>query len=131
MYYYIIVALVAIVFFIAIVVYMNYSITTKKSSVYPPIANTCPDFWLVDMSGNCIVPSLTVLDGNRGTFTKQLASKSPQTFGYVDLSGGTEVIDFNHVNWGSLGSSTLCNKNKWANTYGIAWDGVSNYTGKC
>lgn len=136
MYFYLIVVLIAILFFSLIVVYLNYNISNAlTSSVYPPVKNACPDFWSADASGRCIVPSITVPDGNWGTFTsaQALSSNTPLTYGYMPASAnqGVEVIDFNNRQWGNLGATSLCQQKQWANNYGIMWDGVSNYTGSC
>lgn len=45
------------------------------------------------------------------------------------------VVDYSSFNplsedWTSQGKSAICAKKEWANTSGILWDGVSNYT-KC
>lgn len=137
MYYYLIVVLVAVVFFVVIVVYLSYNINKSlTSTVYPPVENACPDFWLTDNYKRCIVPNISIPDGNWGQFIgntqklNDLASKTPITHGYESRMNVT-TIDFNNVNWGTLGSSSLCNKKKWADTYGISWDGVSNYNGVC
>lgn len=135
MYFYLIVVLIAIIFFVLIVVYLNYNITkTLTTVVYPPVENACPDFWLTDTLGRCLVPDADTPDGNLGTFLgptiNQKATQAPITYGYLNNNNHIK-IDFNNVGWGTLGSSSVCSKKKWASTYGISWDGVSNYTGVC
>jgi hypothetical protein len=95
---------------------------------YPPLANTCPDFWdaTTDISGNitCIIPDPSF--DNIGKFDPATAGHAPQTHGYNPTQG---TIDFGNIGWSSGAKSRICGQNQWANTYNIAWDGVSNYTG--
>jgi hypothetical protein len=54
------------------------------------------------------------------------------TFGFTtgnSITGNSisAYVDFNDKSWSSLGLSRVCQKQKWANMYGIQWDGVSNY----
>ena len=132
--FYLLVVLMAIVFFIGMVVFLSYNITkTTTDSVFPPVENKCPDFWLTDANGLCLVPSILVPDGNWGTFVGDKATKAnqaPKTHGY-QMNAGGDTINFKHAGWGASESSSLCNKKKWASTYGIHWDGVSNYSGVC
>ena len=137
MYYYLIVVLIAIIFFVLMVVYLNYNINKSlTSTVYPPVENSCPDFWLQNKSNQCVVPNITIPDGNYGTFfsdSTPLTTKvtqSPVTHGFV-TTDGVYSIDFKNSGWGTLGANSLCNKKKWASTYGITWDGITNYNGIC
>ena len=135
MYYYLIVVLIAIIFFVLMVVFLNYNINKSlTSTVYPPVENSCPDFWLQNKSNHCVVPNITIPDGNYGTFFGDtLATKvnqSPVTHGFA-TTDGVHTIDFKNPNWGTLGANSLCNKKNWASTYGITWDGITNYNGVC
>lgn len=135
MYFYLVVSLIAIILFVFVVLFLYFTISKDKYNVYPPVVNTCPDFWTMDASGRCIVPNITLENGNVGSFTKEKASLSPVTYGFFDASGSSsfqsDAIDFRDSRWISLGGSSLCNQKKWANQYNIFWDGVSNYNGKC
>jgi hypothetical protein len=45
------------------------------------------------------------------------------------LNESMEAIDFNDEAWAKTGVSNTCALNKWANTYNIQWDGITNYNG--
>ena len=131
-FFYLIVLIIAVVFLIITLVFVGYMMTNAalNKTNYPPLANTCPDFWdaTTDLSGNvvCVVPDAGF--DNLGTFTIDSASDSPVTYG-VSMVGTQSTINFNNIGWSSGAKSRICGQNQWANTYGIAWDGVSNYTG--
>jgi len=77
--------------------------------VFPPSQNTCPDGWMA--TGKvCTAPDGFNIQG-------------------IDPSQGfnqsTRSVDFGNAAW-----TNVCDKKKWANKYGVDWDGVSNYT-KC
>jgi hypothetical protein len=116
--FYMIVVLIAVVLLIlcltGIGILMRYQ---NAGQEYPPTSNTCPDGWSASGT-SCISPALT------GT----------TTYGTVGTNGYTEsgadpnrkaTVDFSNENW-----KNICNKKKWANKYGLSWDGVTNYS-KC
>jgi hypothetical protein len=71
---------------------------------WPPIAGRCPDGWKEDSENlNVCVP----LSSNTGLLTKK-----------------TELVNFNKQ------YISVCEKKKWADNWGIQWDGISNYN-KC
>ena len=50
-----IVLTIAIVMLIAAMIFIGYSLYQKSSDVsWPPEVPTCPDFWTMDASGNCV-----------------------------------------------------------------------------
>ena len=134
--FYTIVTIVAAVLLIVVLVLMYFLMTSSKDAkgaVYPPLANTCPDFWMMDSSSNsCILPKGG--ESNLGTFlinpTDADLNRTPKTFGYSSVNN-VQTINFGDGAWASTGVSSLCAKKIWSGTYGITWDGVSNYSGKC
>lgn len=91
---------------------------------FPPTYNTCPDFWAVQ--GNvCVIP--TSLGKNVGSIYSgnSLILNSKNTNG---LSTDLKTIDFTDANWGT-GTSLKCNQQVWANTWGILFDGITNFNG--
>lgn len=80
--------------------------------LYPPNMATCPDYWIMDLSGNCKVPNVT----NRGNIDININKP-----GYNNKYNS---IDFKIPYW-----VNPCDKKKWANMYGIEWEGISNYNG--
>lgn len=73
---------------------------------WPPIAGRCPDSWMehANVLNHCTPPSSGINTG----FLK--SKRSP--------------VDFNKP------YMTTCDKKKWANKWGVQWDGISNYN-KC
>ena len=91
----------------------------KTAKLYPPLANSCPDYWLSDASGNCIVPTTKNVKN-----TPNISITSGNTRGY-DSEAGT--IDFKSAGWTQGTTSAICGQQKWCNTMGVTWDGVDNY----
>lgn len=130
--FYTIVTIIAAILLVVVLVLMYFLMTSSKDAkgaVYPPLANTCPDFWIMDPSSNsCVLPKGG--ENNLGTFLNTKINETPKTFGYSSVNN-IETINFGDGAWASTGASSLCAKKIWSGTYGIAWDGVSNYSGKC
>lgn len=79
---------------------------TPKNN-WPPNVSACPDWWLVDGSGNrqkCIN-------------VKDLGVCKPQG------NQPHQVMDFSSSTF--TGSNGLCNKYNWANKCKVTWDGVT------
>lgn len=128
--FYIIVTVVALVILIILLVIVGYAMTKGVvPGVFPPLANTCPDFWRTDPSSNgvCIVPK----EVNIGTFRASSTPTEPNLYG-LSHEGTTYKINFNDPQWAtSSGMSAICAKRNWVGLHGISWDGVGNYNGKC
>jgi len=124
----IVAAVLLILIFATVGILSKYATTDK---VYPPIANTCPDYWTVDASGNCRIPTSgssnmgTLYDGN-GVISISAESNTNKIFtpGYNSSSA---IINFTDPIWATLGKNPVCAKKKWAATNSLQWDGVSNY----
>ncbi len=135
----IIVLIVATV--LLIIIFATMGIVTKyyssENAVFPPIANTCPDLWKVDSTGNCEIPLATSDNTNKGGLYTASTGSSPSIIlsteaanaNYTPGYGGTKINFSDNAAWGYGGKSAICNKNAWAKKYGIAWDGVSNVIG--
>lgn len=121
--FYIIVSVVAIVTLIVFLTYigivMRYSKKASGKNEYPPQYSDCPDYWSV-FNNKCQIPQGGTR--NYGSINPARLSSVP---GY---NSGEGTIDFNDPGWATNGSA-ICNKKKFANTFGIVWDGVSNYNG--
>jgi len=137
--FYKITILVAIVFLILALTVIGI-LLGKKSNVlvYPPVMNTCPDFWLMDGSNNCIVPNVgcpSPIDDNQivdcsrnylnglgdvNSLTKE------NTFGFTSTKNAdnttTLKINFQDPQW-----TGTCQQMSWAMKNNIIWDGVTNY----
>ena len=56
-----IVLIIAIVMLIAAMIFIGYALYRQSSTIaWPPETPTCPDYWTVDASGNCIKPSQSI-----------------------------------------------------------------------
>ena len=129
------VLIVAAVFLILI--FTSVGLLIKYSSVnnvYPPMTNTCPDYWSVDTDKNCIIPGSSSQNPNIGNIYASsgyinLTNDSTDTSkiftpGYDSQSG---IINFSDSGWSSQGKSAICYQNTWASKNKVVWDGVSNY----
>ena len=110
--FYLIVLGIAVVILIIALTYIGLKMKYNKiSSGFPPKANSCPDYWIVDPSG-CIPPSDLVNNPNKGNYNyNATCSNALKCMNFADTS------KFN----------SICSKKKFVNQNQIVWDGVSNY----
>jgi hypothetical protein len=97
-----------------------------EDAVFPPVSKTCPDRWGSEKDGEkvlCKIPGAT--DINSGVSPDDYKVRTI-THG---LNAGKDAIDFNDEKWAKTGVSNTCALKKWANTYNIQWDGITNYNG--
>lgn len=121
--FHMIVLAVAVIILILILTYIGLKIKNTRGVIsFPPQANSCPDYWQMSDSSACIIPSATT-GINLGTLRSNTTALS-STPGYDSTNN---VVDFNSTLWSSRGKTSVCAKRQWANTYGVMWDGVSNY----
>lgn len=134
-YFYVIVLSVAIVLLIVILTYVGIVMTYYKSNsakVYPPVANTCPDYWKVSSDGSgCIIPidaysknySLKLMDDIHNGVVPNNA------FSVIWSETDMSMIRLDDTKLGTYNGATNknCGHKNWANYYNIEWDGVSNY----
>ena len=132
--FYTIVIIIAACFLILCLVAVGLLMQSNNAVInFPPVQNPCPDGWKVD-GKNCIINSETnigFINNNKSSFidnTPGLINSNGDKNTITDPLNGTTSIDFNDPKW-NKGGSFLCSQQKWANQYGIAWDGVSNNTG--
>ena len=132
--FYWIVLVIAIVALIGSLTYVGILMTyyTTKSTTYPPVAASCPDFWSMSPTNECIIPSWNEGNGrNIGSLYTVTASGATNTAAVTTtdtpgLSDDKTSINVADSVWGVNAAGT-CAKQQWAKTYGIVWDGVSNY----
>lgn len=107
--FYLIVLAVATVLLILILTYIGIKLRKSKKSIpFPPVANTCPDYWIADPSG-CKIPTNNV---NMGSYNG--------TDYVTTCTDESKCLDLTKL-------STICQKKGFATSNGIIWDGVSNY----
>uniref|UniRef100_A0A6C0JJ01 Uncharacterized protein n=1 Tax=viral metagenome TaxID=1070528 RepID=A0A6C0JJ01_9ZZZZ len=128
--FYIIVLSVATSLLILILTYFGIIIRnkTKGTAPYPPQPpSTCPDYWQIAGDGkSCLIPENN--KKNAGSVPATLSS-TVGTANYTPGSSISNQIDFKDDGWTAGGKSGICTKRTWANNYGVAWDGVTNYNG--
>jgi hypothetical protein len=103
-----IVLVTAIIILILSLVIIGVALNSKgTSSVWPPFVADCPDYWLMDGSGN----------NSTCTNIKDLGTCSP------DSGAAHLVMNFNDTTY--TGTNGLCAKYTWATNCGVSWDGIT------
>jgi hypothetical protein len=131
--FYIIVLTFAVIAFIIVLTVIGLLMRKGKetSTIYPPLSNTCPDFWKIASDGKtCTIPlkgqsNVGNLYNTEGTVQLQKTNSSASY--YTPGLSGNSTVDFADIAWSSLGKASVCAQNSWANSLNIQWDGVSNY----
>ena len=105
-----------IIFFLVLLVIiltiMAFTINKKQSNVkWPPYIANCPDYW-IDLSSN---GSMCYNQHSLGTCS-------------MPIGNNKNTMDFTSEIY--TGSEGDCNKKKWANNCGLAWDGITYGYGK-
>jgi hypothetical protein len=128
------ITVLAVAVIILILIFTAIGIALKNSVMdnsYPPIANTCPEYWRVDASGNCLIPQKDAINsGNIYSDANLFLTAVKDTSGKIYTPGYDSTgkfINFSDAGWGAGGQSAICKKKEWANKNSIEWDGVSNY----
>jgi hypothetical protein len=127
--FYLIILSVAVFILILALGFSGWMLSKQNDQIdFPNITATCPDFWTIDETKNCVQP--TVGNFNYGKDANIITS------GYVKLgTSGTPgpvpgkktdtSFDSKDAEWGS-GKDGVCNKRKWATDKNIQWDTVTN-----
>ena len=122
----IIVLVVAIV--LLIIIFTSMGIITKyystENTLFPSMANTCPDTWAVTSTNTCTVPRPAALNSGVIYSGSNLILDPANTRGYD--SAKSEINFSDNTLWAGDGKSAICNKKAWAARFGVAWDGISN-----
>lgn len=127
--FYFIVSTITVVILIIALVGIGIAFNTPNNAeVFPTVQNKCPDYWIIDNSGNCTIPSTTSPRGlNAPTTTISLDGEKDKKNTATPGFNGTDKINFEDSGWSTGGMSSTCKKKAWANSYGIIWDGITNY----
>jgi hypothetical protein len=102
-----IVLIVAIVVLIIALVLIALALKYASDDVWPPMVPGCPDYWVMDGSGN----------NSTCTNIKDLGTCPPNN-GQQHL-----VMNFNQSPY--TGTQGSCNKYNWATGCGVSWDGIT------
>jgi hypothetical protein len=96
------VLVIAVIILVITLIFVGVALSYSKNTTWPPMTPDCPDYWLMDGSGNnasCINVK------NLGTCPNQ------------------KVMNFNSSTY--TGTNGLCAKYTWANNCGLSWDGIT------
>ena len=99
---------IAIILLIIWLIFIGVSLyRSKYNKEFPPMLANCPDYWVVDGSGN----------NTKCINVKDLGTCQAPS-GEVHLT-----MDFNDPTFS--GTQGTCNKYNWANNCGVSWDGIT------
>ena len=102
-----IVLIIAIVILILALVIIGVALSYAKDKNWPPLVPSCPDYGLVDGSGNTST-CINIID-----------------LGTCSAQNGEKHLTMNFNTAPYTGSQGLCNKYRWANNCGVTWDGIT------
>jgi hypothetical protein len=97
----------AIIILIITLIIIGVALSYAKNTTWPPMVPNCPDYWLIDGSG----------DNSKCINVKDLGTCSP--------NGQDEhlTMDFNLPVF--TGSNGTCAKYNWAKNCNVTWDGIT------
>jgi len=105
-----IILIIAIILLILVMLMFGYTLhNSKQHEVYPPVEGQCPDYWVMERGTDGIPTCIN---------SKSLGDPNCQK--KMDFQQGTFI-----------GPHGKCNKQKWATTCKVTWDGITNATGLC
>jgi hypothetical protein len=97
----------AIIVLIIALIFIGIALSYSKDQTWPPMTPQCPDYWLIDGSGN----------NSTCTNIKDLGTCSAQN--------GQDHLVMNFNSTAFSGANGLCAKYNWANNCGVSWDGIT------
>jgi HJR/Mrr/RecB family endonuclease len=120
--FYIVVSSIAIIILILILTVIGLMMKNQNHmDVYPPFQSPCPDYWAVNQDGTCSQSSINRLPA---TYNKTVAVYN-NALNKIVVTGDIASYRFD------FSGNSLCDNKKWANTYKLEWDGVSNSIAPC
>jgi len=100
----------AIIILVIVLIVVGVALAYTKDESWPPMVPSCPDYWIIDGSGNdakCVdIKDLTDW------------TKCPPTTGDKHYTKNFNTSAF-------TGSNSECAKYTWANVCGVSWDGIT------
>lgn len=97
----------AIIILIIALVFIGISLHYNKDQQWPPMTPECPDYWVVDGSGN----NTTCIN------MKDLGTCPPQN--------GSKHLTMNFNTSAFSGENANCAKYNWAKKCKVSWDGIT------
>lgn len=123
--FYTIVIMIALICLLISLIVFGILMSGIKTAPFPPVSNTCPDYWAITQTGSganvCSIPPK--YGNNSGAIYTDLNVFATATPG----STTPGVVDFGASGWSSGKLTSICQQQQWAGTFGVQWDGVSNY----
>ena len=130
-FHYVVIAVATVALIIMFIVMGVFISKNNVDTTYPPYVNTCPNYWMADASGNCVIPKETGTTGSKVPAINVPTDPNRPYMKTYGLDPSDTVVNFNDKGWATAGKSATCAKKAWATNYGILWDGISNYNGDC
>ena len=119
---------IAIGVLIIVLTFMGFMILRQgRGTVYPPTSNTCPDYWIEDISGMCHFPSDVNKPNGVSLIHAPLTSGPPYAVPSLKSSVASYYFNPQNPSWGGTGKTPVCAQREWALSQNIIWDGVTNY----
>jgi len=139
--FYVIVITIAIVLLILALTYIGVFLIGDDTTqvTFPPHSNQCPDYWEVNGNGSCEIQKNGINLGTKldGSGERTYADADKLEFVVIDplTNQPSTNYPFQPTNTASpenidFQDKAICEKKQWANRFGVAWDGVTNYN-KC
>jgi hypothetical protein len=104
-----IVVITAAIILLFSLVFMSIAIAKGSGETWPPVIADCPDWWIIDGSGN---NSTCINVKDLGTCASQHQGNNR----HQTMNFNTDIYS---------GSNGDCNKYNWANKCNISWDGIT------
>ena len=104
-----IVVITAAIILLFSLVFLSIAISKGSGETWPPVTADCPDWWIIDGSGN---NSTCMNIKDLGTCASQHTGQNKH-----------QTMNFNTGIY--TGSNGNCNKYTWANKCNISWDGIT------
>lgn len=97
----------AIIILIIVLVIIGIALSYAKKHEWPPMVPDCPDYWMIDGSGNNAV-CINVKD-----------------LGRCPPKGDEAHLTMNFNEGPFVGTDEMCAKYKWSKTCDVTWDGIT------
>jgi hypothetical protein len=97
----------AIIILIITLIFIGTTLSYSKDQEWPPMVPECPDYWMIDGSGN----NATCIN------IKDLGTCPPES------GNKHQKMNFNSAAF--TGSNEMCAKYTWAKKCGVSWDGIT------
>jgi hypothetical protein len=105
----------AVIILIISLVLIGVALSYAKDETWPPMVPNCPDYFIIDGSGN----EATCVD------IKDLAASSSNPICLPPPGSKDKHLRMKFNTPTFKGSNGNCNKYNWATTCGVSWDGIT------